>query len=66
MPDLFDAAPVPLHIQIDAAVRELGLRRQVYPRLVAKGRLRQSSADEEIAAMAAIVETLKSVMKARQ
>lgn len=66
MPDLFDRAPVPLHVQIDAAKRELGLRRKVYPILVAKGQLRQSSADEEIAAMTAIVETLEFVMRSRQ
>ncbi|HND55970.1 MAG TPA: hypothetical protein PLV92_26315 [Pirellulaceae bacterium] len=64
--DLCDRRAVPLHVQIDAAKRELGLRRKVYPRLVAKGQLRQSSADEEIAAMTAIVETLEFVMRSRQ
>lgn len=66
MLDLFDRRPVPLHVQIDAAKRELDLRRKVYPRLVAKGSLRQSSADEEIAAMTAIIETLETLMRSQQ
>lgn len=66
MNDLFDRDPVPLHVQIDAARRELDLRRKVYPRLVEKGRLRQSSADDEIAAMTAIVATLQTLMRSKQ
>ncbi len=38
----------------DAALREVKMRRRVYPRWVADGRMTQAKADEEIAIMEAI------------
>jgi hypothetical protein len=49
---------IPLARQVQAAQRELRLRRQVYPRLVHAGRMTQEDATDELACMAAIVETL--------
>lgn len=61
MPDLFDRADVPLHEQIECATRELSMRRNVYPRRIAEGRMTQALADREIARMAAILATLKGI-----
>jgi uncharacterized MAPEG superfamily protein len=61
MTDLFDDRAVPLHVQIEAAERELRMRRNVYPRRVAEGKMTQTQANREMAAMAAIVETLKGL-----
>lgn len=47
--------------QIAAARRELGMRRGVYPRRVADGKMKQAKADHEIAAMEAIIATLEAV-----
>jgi Spy/CpxP family protein refolding chaperone len=63
MSDLFDGRRVPLHDQVAAAEREAVYRRRVYPRLVAAGKLKQAAADHQIAAMDAIAETLRSLMK---
>ena len=48
-----------LEEQIKAAARELAMRRNVYPKWVASGRMKQAVADHETEAMAAILETLK-------
>jgi hypothetical protein len=61
MSDLFDRRKVPLHVQIAAAEREVRQRRHVYPRRVADGKMTQAFADEQTAAMEAIVETLKGL-----
>lgn len=61
MSDLFDKRSVPLHEQIRAAEREVKYRERVYARSVQIGRMKQFVADKEIAAMKAIVETLKKV-----
>lgn len=47
--------------QLASARRELKLRRRVYPQWVATGRLRQDTADHEIACMEAIVATLEGL-----
>lgn len=47
--------------QINCAKRELSMRLGVYPRWVANGRMSQEKADDEIAAMEAIIETLEEV-----
>jgi hypothetical protein len=57
---------ITLERQIRCAQRELRLRRQVYPQLVQDQRLPQKTADQEIACMAAIVETLKALAEGRQ
>jgi len=47
--------------QVAAVIREIGLRKRVYPRWVCIGKLSQTKADHEIAAMEAVLETLKRV-----
>lgn len=53
---------IPLATQLAAARRELAMRRNVYPKWVAGGRMTQLKAHAEIAAMAAIVETLAGLV----
>lgn len=68
MSDLFSASaapPVPLDRQIKAVERELAMRRRVYPSWVAKGRMSQANADEEIAAMEAVLATLRQAAALR-
>lgn len=50
---------IPLQQQIAAAKRELAMRRRVYDGQVSRGKMRQGEADHEIAAMAAILDTLE-------
>ena len=45
--------------QIRCVGREIGLRRNVYPKFFASGRITQEKAVHEIAAMEAVYETLK-------
>ena len=45
--------------QIRCVGREIGLRRNVYPKFLASGRITQEKADYEMAAMEAVYETLK-------
>lgn len=51
---------VSLEAQIAAAARELAMRRNVYPKWVAGGRMSKAKSDAEIAAMEATVETLRA------
>lgn len=55
---------VPLRLQLACARRELALRVRVYPRLVANETMLQSTATKELAAMSAIVRTLKALVDA--
>lgn len=50
---------ISLKEQVRCVGRELGLRRNVYPKWIAKGRMTQEQADREIATMEAVYETLK-------
>lgn len=52
---------VPLSEQIREVGREVGLRRNVYPRWVAQKRLTQADADRQIANMEAAYQTLKQL-----
>lgn len=52
---------VPIDKQIKCAKRELSMRLGVYPRWVANASMSQEKADDEIAAMEAIIETLEEV-----
>lgn len=65
---LFPDAPlaVSLRRQIAAASREVFQRQRVYPRLVSGGKMTQAEADEEIACMKAIVETLRELEMGRR
>lgn len=49
--------------QIKAVEREINMRRRVYPKWVENKRMSQEKADKEIAAMQAVLETLKEVQK---
>lgn len=53
-----------LRAQLACAKRELALRVRVYPRLVANETMLQSTATRELAAMSAIVRTLKGLVEA--
>jgi hypothetical protein len=44
--------------QIAEVKRELALRKTVYPHLIYKGRLTQSQADQQMASMGAVLDTL--------
>ena len=48
--------------QLAAVAREIKLREAVYPRQVAAGKLKQATADTELARMRAVLETLKSLL----
>lgn len=65
---LFDALPLQVnHVrQITCVNRELGKRRHVYPRLVQSQRITQAKADEEIAAMEAVLESVKLAEQAQE
>jgi hypothetical protein len=57
------ADPIPLDRQVACAKRELALRKRVYPTWVNAKRMNEFKAEEEIAAMAAIVATLEGLAK---
>lgn len=60
MPDLLTDAlpPVSLDDMIACVKREIQLRRRVYPRWVQNGNMKQSTADEEIRRMEAVLHRL--------
>jgi len=64
-PDLFPEAPplVPLDLQIACVEREIRMREQVYPRWIDQKKLRQATADRELAQMRAVLATLQSLKK---
>lgn len=51
--------------QIKCVGREIGLRRNVYPKFVKSKRMTQAEADYQIACMEAVYETLKQLKTAR-
>lgn len=48
--------------QIAEVNREIAMRRRVYPRLVASGKMTQEQADQRIAAMHAVHTTLSNLL----
>jgi hypothetical protein len=58
MPDLF---PIDIDQQIACVTRELGYRERVYARRIGAGKMTQRLADREMAAMKAVLETLRRV-----
>lgn len=52
---------VPIDAQIACVKREIGMRERVYPRWVAAKKMPQKKADDEIAAMRAVLVTLEQV-----
>lgn len=61
--NMFPDSPIPLSAQIACVEREIALRRRVYPRWVEQGRMSQDKADAEIAAMTAVLSTIKDCEK---
>lgn len=58
---LFTDAPIPLAAQIAEVERELAMRAHAYPRFVAAGKLKQETADRQVAALRAALATLKAM-----
>ena len=54
---------VTLGMQISCVEREIAMRRQVYPRQVGQGKMKQATADLQIAAMEAVLLTLKGLVR---
>jgi hypothetical protein len=52
--------------QLACAKRELALRRRVYPQFVRAGRMNPFKAQEEIALMEAVCETLKTLVEQKE
>jgi len=57
---------IALERQVRCAQREVALRQRVYPGLVSRGRMAQRTADQELATMQAIVETLQGLLEDTQ
>ena len=57
--------PVTLDRQIACVKREIARRERVYSRFVAAGRMTGEEADEEMAAMRAVLKTLEEALLAR-
>lgn len=54
---------ISLDEQIKCVGRELGMRRNVYPKFIQSGRMTEEKAMREIHAMEAVYETLKACKK---
>lgn len=52
-----------LDLQLAAVRREIAMRKNVYPKWVKDGRMKQEKADSEIAAMQAVHDTLDTLRK---
>ena len=50
--------------QIKCVEREIAMRKRVYPRWVAAGKMKSEAAEHEIRAMEAVLETLTSLLTA--
>lgn len=58
-----DLLPPTLSEMLSEVVREIGLRRTLYPRFIASRKLTQSKADRQIQVMEAVAEKLRELMK---
>lgn len=65
MSDMFVDSPIPTSAQMACVEREIAMRRRVYPRWVADGRMTQAKADAEIAAMSAVHASLSEMGQLR-
>ena len=54
---------ISIRMQIDEVKRELAMRASVYPSQVRRGAMRQGVADEHMARMQAVLETLQQVAR---
>lgn len=59
-PDLFGVT-IPIDAQIKCVLREIHIRQKKYPSWVARGMIRETQAAHELAAMNAVLETLRIV-----
>ena len=57
---------IPLHRQLAAVRNEIALRRRVYPRFIASGRLTESEAADRIECMQAVLDTLTKLKAAEK
>lgn len=57
---------ITLHRQIDAVRNEIALRRRVYPRFIAAGRMTESEAADRIECMVAVLDTLTKLQAAEK
>jgi hypothetical protein len=57
-----NAPVITIEQQVKCCARELRLRRHHYPRWVADGKMSQREADYEIAAMYAVLETVRAAL----
>ena len=55
-----------LRMQIQEVEREIRMRRQVYPRLISKGQMRNGEAVELIETMESVLETLQQLQEQEQ
>lgn len=58
-PGVTPPAPVTLAEQVAAVIREIGMRRAVYPGRVAIGKMKQEKADHEVRAMETVLATVR-------
>ena len=56
-----DSVVISLDQQIASLKREIAMRKNVYPKWVANGKMRQGEADHEIAAMTAALHTIMRI-----
>src|ERR1041384_6141707 len=59
---LMELSAIQLEQQLQCVQREVQMRRRVYPKLVATGRLTQAQADRELHTMQAVAETLARLL----
>jgi hypothetical protein len=64
MSDVMERGPVRLNEMLKCAERELAMRRNVYPKMVARMAMDQSHADRETILMQNIVDYLKADLEA--
>lgn len=63
MRDLLGETPVTLAAQLDCANRELRKRLEVYPRLIARGKMSVAKAESEMRGMRAIIATIERAVR---
>ncbi len=53
---------ITLKVQIKAVEREIAMRKAVYPKRIAIGKMKAETAEHETAAMQAVLETLQTLL----
>lgn len=57
---------VPIEVQVECVRREISMRERCYPRWVSEHRMTQRKADEELAAMRAVLATVEAAAAAQR